>query len=64
MHLIGNLINQSKQGLMSLGDFTKYLFYEKEREVKEFLMKYDINKPENGLGCVSETLWFIISVGK
>jgi hypothetical protein len=50
--------------LMSLGDFRNSLYLEKEDEVKEFLMKYDINKPENGLGCVSETLWFIVSGSK
>jgi hypothetical protein len=46
---------------MSLTDFRKSLFDEKEHELKNFLVKYDINTPENELGCVSDTLWFIIS---
>jgi hypothetical protein len=46
---------------MSVKDFRKSLYCEKEDEVKDFLMKYDINKPEDGLGCVSSTLWFIVS---
>jgi hypothetical protein len=49
---------------MSLAEFSNSLFYEKEDEVKQFLLKYGINKPENELGCVSSTLWFIVSVGK
>jgi hypothetical protein len=49
---------------MSLEDFQKSLYFEKEDEVKQFLKKYGINKPENQLGCVSDTLWFIVSVCK
>jgi hypothetical protein len=58
------IFDQSPINLMSLRDFIKSLYYEKEDEVKDFLMKYDINKPENELGCVSDTLWFIVSVCK
>jgi hypothetical protein len=54
---IKTLDNQS-----CLLEFRKSLFYEKEEEVKQFLLKCDINKPENDLGCVSSTLWFIVSV--
>jgi hypothetical protein len=49
---------------MSLAEFRQSLFYEKEEEVKQLLLKYGINKPENDLGCVSSTLWFIVSVCK
>jgi hypothetical protein len=49
---------------MPLTDFKMSLYDEKEDEVKDFLMKYDINKPEDELGCVSSTLWFIVSGSK
>jgi hypothetical protein len=66
--LIGHLFHQSKystnQKQMSLDQFRKSLYYEKEDEVKQFLIKYDINRPEDKLGCVSDTLWFIISGSK
>jgi hypothetical protein len=41
---------------MLRADFRKSLHWEKEDEVKQFLMKYDINKPEDELGCVRGTL--------
>jgi hypothetical protein len=45
------IFDQSPINLMSLRDFIKSLYYEKEDEVKDFLKKYDINKLEGKLGC-------------
>lgn len=60
---------------MSIERFRMSLTCEDEEKVKEFLVNFDINKPEDGLGhvsnisfvqiqCVSDFFWFIILVCK
>lgn len=45
---------------MSVIDLRKYIYEENEAEVKKLINKYNINHPENDLGCVHHTYFDIV----